>query len=59
MSSKKILDPNKQEGESILLFELHGEIFEPAQDLNRKKEILPQHGLHGWPPRHPGNSHCQ
>ena len=38
VSSKKIVDPNEQEGESILLSKRHGEIFEPAQDLNRKKE---------------------
>ena len=35
VSLKEILDPNKQEGESISLPELHGEIFEPARDLNR------------------------
>ena len=37
VSSKKIVDPNEQEGESILLSELHGEIFEPTQVLNQKK----------------------
>ena len=59
MSSKKILDPDKKEGESTSLSERYGEIIEPAQELNRKKEILPQHGLHDWLPHHPGNSYCQ
>ena len=59
MSSKKILDPNEQGGEIVLLFGLYGEFFEPAQDLSRKKEELPQHDLHGWPQRHPEDGHCQ
>ena len=37
VSSKKIVDPNEQEGENILLSELYGEVFEPAHVLNRKK----------------------
>ena len=59
MSSKKIVDPNEQEGESILLSELHDEVFEPAHDLNHRKGRLPLHGRHDWIPHHPGNGRCQ
>ena len=59
MSSKKVFDPNEQQGESISLFELHGEIVEPAQVSSQKKNKLPQHDLHGWPQRHPEEGHCQ
>ena len=57
VSSQKILDPNEQEGEIILLSELYGELSELAQDQNRKKEWLPQHCLHGWPQFPPGKNH--
>jgi len=59
VSSKKVFDPNEQQGESISLSELHGEIVEPAQVLSQKKDKLPQHDLHGWPPHHPGSNHYQ
>jgi len=59
VSSKKILDPNEQGGEIVLLSGLHGELFEPAQALSRKKEELPQYDLHGWPQFHPEEDHCQ
>ena len=59
MSSKKVFDPNEQQGESISLSELHGEIVELAQVLSQKKDKLPQHDLRGWPPHHPGSNHYQ
>ena len=59
MSSKKILDPNEQGGEIVLLSGLYGAFFEPTQDLSRKKEELPQHALHGWLQRRPEEGHCQ
>ena len=58
VSPKEIVDPNEQEGESVLLSELHDEIFEPAHDLNQRKGRLPQHDQRGWLLHHPGNSHC-
>ena len=37
MSLKKIVDPSEQEGVTVLLSELHGEVFEPTHVLNRRK----------------------
>ena len=49
VSSKKIVDPNEQEGESVLLSELHGEIFEPANDLNQREgDYLYMVGMTGF-----------
>ena len=58
-SSKESLDPSEQGGKKILIFGLLDGFSVLAEDLNRRKELLPLHPQLSRLQRRPDNSHCQ